>query len=52
MNFRPAAESVRVDTSGLSCTDLLDLRTAASRACGQTIELTVTPLGYVLLSVR
>ena len=41
MNFRPTAESVRVDASGLSCTDFLDLRTAASRACGRSIELTV-----------
>ncbi len=52
MNFRPSTESVRVDASGLACTDLVDLRTSASRPCVQSLELTLAPFGYALLTVR
>ena len=52
LNFRPSAERVRVDASGLACTELTDLRSAASTPCGQSFEFALPPLGYSLHVVR
>ena len=52
MNFRPSAENVRVDTSGVACAEMVDLRTSSTQRCGQSLEMTLPPLGYALWAVR
>jgi hypothetical protein len=52
MNFRPSAEAVRVDLSGIEHNELIDLRAAGSRPRAMSLDVRLPPFGYGFYLVR